>query len=300
MQGVRGAPTRGPPAPRASPRRGGAATAAAADEPARGAHVGRQGDRVGHEGLAQRHARKAGSGAALTPAQARAAATVSPVVAPIVARPPPAYSRRPTIWRRRRATCCCRRCGAAAAAARARLRAERGRRRGEPARARRAHHQARRRGVERDPQARRLCGGERARRPPEHAGGAQGARQVWDPAGDAAVCRRLGAREAAVRPRRVRARGAAPRAAAAPAPAPVEAPPTSLFSTTGTIATATTGRGGDSAAAIGDDRYVLHNAERTLLPHREGWRANAKIVDAHGGAQPDVAVRCIFRLPSGS
>ena len=45
---------------------------------------------------------------------------------------------------------------------------------------------------------------------------------------------------------------------------------------------------------------MLHNAERTLLPHREGWRANAKIVDAHGGAQPDVAVRCIFRLPSGS
>ena len=46
--------------------------------------------------------------------------------------------------------------------------------------------------------------------------------------------------------------------------------------------------------------YVLHNAERTLLPHREGWRANATIVDEHGGAQPDVAVRCIFRLPSGS
>ena len=97
------------------------------------------------------------------------------------------------------------------------------------------------------------------------------------------------------RPRR------APRAAAAPAPAPVATAPTSHF------LYYWDDRDGDDWAgwwltphAIGDDRYVLHNAVRTLLPHREGWRANAKIVDAHGGAQPDVAVRCIFRLPSGS
>ena len=289
---------------RAPPRRRAGDGAAAAPLPTNRlvARVGRQGDQVGHEGLAQEISRANGLRRRTAPAQARAAATVSPVVVPIIE----AAAGVLRDGRRfggggggRRAAAAAG--GAAAAAARARLRAERGRRRGEPARARRAHREARRRGVEHDPQARRLCGGERARGPPEHAGGAQGARQVWDPAGDAAVCRRLGAREAAVRPRRVRARGARR------APPPRRRPRLSRRLRRPHFLYYWDDRDGDDWAgwwltphAIGDDRYVLHGAERTLLPHREGWRANAKIVDAHGGAQPDVAVRCIFRLPSGS
>ena len=248
-------------------------------------------------------ARKAGSGAALTPAQARAAATVSPVVAPIIARPPPAYSETADDL-------------AAAAADDVLLPPPAAPPQplrglvfglsaggGEVSQRELAALIAKHGGAVSNTIHKRVdfvVASERAVRR-----NTQAVRKARDKFGiplvtpqfvvDSARAKRL-CDHAEYAPA-----ARAPRAAAAPAPAPVAAAPTSHF------LYYWDDRDGDDWAgwwltphAIGDDRYVLHNAERTLLPHREGWRANAKIVDAHGGAQPDVAVRCIFRLPSSS